>query len=706
MQKKIEAIINPRSIAIVGATNRVGSVGLAVFKNLLKAEFSGILYPVNPNTKAVQTVKAYPSLKDIPDEIDLAVIIVPSKMVAQVIEEAGQKDVKGVIVITAGFKEIGSLGQKLENELVSVANKYNMPMIGPNCLGIVNTSSDINMNASFAQKMPKSGNIAFISQSGAVCTTVLDYADGRDIGFSKFISFGNKADINEIDLLRYLKDDPETDVILMYIEDITHGREFLEIAREITWKANKPILAIKSGSSAEGAKAAASHTGSLAGSDNSYDAIFLQSGVQRVESINELFDYAIAFARQPIPKGKNVAIITNAGGPGIMATDAAVRFNLKLAAFSDKTKQYLKEHLPPTANINNPVDVIGDAGPERYKAAISAVLADDNVDSAVIILSPQAITNPMDIAPIIPDLIKNSGKTVLCSFMGSVDVAPAIKFLEQHNCVNYSFPEFAMRTMSGIFKYGDSLKSTKREIKTFDVDQNKVTQLIGTKLQNSSQVFLPQKEANEILAAYDFPLLNSLIVENESDIEEASKTVAFPVAMKICSPDIIHKFDAGGVILKIKTLEQAKKAFNTIIDNAKKFNPKANIKGVLMEEMAKSGVEVILGAIRDQKFGPVCMFGLGGTFVESIRDVTFRVAPMWESSAEKMIKTIKLYNVLKGVRGIKPSDIEAIKNCILRLSQLVSNHSEIAELDINPLIVYSEGEGCVVADSRILLKKE
>jgi len=351
MAKDIEFIMNPRSIAVVGATNRPGSVGLAVFRNILTAGFKGVLYPVNLKAKSVQSVKAYANLMDIPDEVDLAVVIVPAEIVPSILEEAGQKQVKAAIVITAGFKEVGGQGVELEQRLKEVSTRYGIRLVGPNCLGVINNDENVRMNASFATKMPKAGNIAFISQSGALCTAVLDYAEGRNIGFSKFVSFGNKADVNEVDLLRYLKADPSTNVILMYLEDITNGREFLEIAREITWQAHKPILAIKSGRSAEGARAAASHTGSLAGSDSAYDAIFHQSGILRVEGVDELFNRAIAFARQPIPKGNRIAIVTNAGGPGIMATDAAIRHNLKIAAFSEDTKQKLKQELPSTASI-------------------------------------------------------------------------------------------------------------------------------------------------------------------------------------------------------------------------------------------------------------------------------------------------------------------------------------------------------------------
>ncbi len=704
MIKNVESIMNPKSIAVVGATNRPGSVGLAVFRNILRAGFEGVLYPVNLKAKSVQSVKAYPRLADIPDEVDLAVIIVPAEVVCSVLEEAGQKQVKGAIVISAGFKEVGGRGIELENCVKEVVRKYGMCLVGPNCLGVINNNEHVRMNASFATKMPRAGNVAFISQSGALCTAVLDYAEGRDIGFSKFVSFGNKADVNEIDLLRYLKDDPDTDVILMYLEDITHGRAFLETAREITWQAHKPMLAVKSGISPEGARAAASHTGVLAGSDNAYDALFRQSGIMRVEGVDELFNIALAFAKQPIPKGNRIAIITNAGGPGIMATDAAVRHNLKIANLSDKTKQKLKNELPPTASIDNPVDVIGDATHERYEAAIRYILQDENVDGAIVILSPQAMTDILETAEIVPHVTKDTDKPVLCSFMGIVDVSEGIRYLEKHGIPNYAFPEAAVRSMASMAFYGGLLSLEMRQVRRVAADRETATVLIKKKLAHKKRYYMSEKEANEILQCYGFPVLKSILVKDISQVDDAVEEFIFPLAMKISSPDIVHKFDVGGVRLKIKTKKEARKAFEEIIENAKKVNPSAHIDGVIIERMAKRGVEVILGAVRDPKFGPICMFGLGGTLVESMKDVTFRLAPMWEISAEIMIRSIKAYGILKGARGAWPCDIDAIKDCILRLSQMVTEHPEIAELDINPLIVYPRGKGCVVADSRILLK--
>ena len=705
MPKSIEAIMAPKSVAVVGATNRIGSVGLAVFRNILDSGYQGVIYPVNPKARSIQGVKAYPSISEVPDEIELAVIIVPSHVVPDTLEEAADKGVKGAVIITAGFKEIGGEGVELENRVKEVANRRGIRVVGPNCLGIINTNPKVSMNASFARINPKRGNIAFVSQSGALCTAALDVAAGRGIGFSRFISFGNKADVSEVDYLRYLKDDPDTQVILLYLEDISNGREFIEVCREITWEAKKPILAIKSGSSAEGAAAAASHTGSMAGSDSAYDAIFMQSGVQRVESINELFNYALAFSYQPAPAGDRIAIVTNAGGPGIMATDAVVRHGLKLAKFTEETEELLKECLPSTANIKNPVDVIGDAKHDRYEYALRWVMQDPNVDGAIVILTPQAMTDILRTAQIVPKVAANCQKPILSCFMGLVDVSEGVKYLESNGVPNYTFPQAAVRAMASMVKFGNLQQLESRRVRRMAADRKAAAEIIADKLGDKDRALLTQVEANEILRCYGFPVLRNQLVTTREQAGIASEQIGFPLVMKISSKDILHKSDAGGVKLNIKDVEMAQKAYDEIMANAKAYKKDAVIDGILMERMAEPGNEVILGASRDPRFGPICMFGLGGMFVETIQDVAFRLAPMWEVSAEIMIKSIKSYKFLQGVRGNPPSDIEAIKDCLLRLSQLVDDHPQIAELDINPLLVYPEGQGCVVADSRIALVK-
>jgi acetyltransferase len=707
MKKNLDAIFNPLSIAVIGATNRFGSFGLTATRNLMNAGFGGTVYTVNPNRKVVQCNKAYPSVSDIPDVVDLAVIIVPAATVPGVLDDAGKKGVKGAIIISAGFKETGTTeGANLENQIKKARQKYGISIFGPNCLGVINTGADARLNASVATRMAQRGNIAFMSQSGTLCTAVLDYASERNIGFSKFIGFGNKADINEIDLLHFLKEDAETDVIVMYLEDISNGREFLDTARDVVWGAKKPILAVKSGHIEEKSTKDLTHTGALACSDDAYDALFRQSGIIRVEGVSELFHYAAAFSQQPIPKGERIAIITNAGGPGIMATDAVIRHGLKMAPLTKETEMKLRETLPATAATNNPVDVIGDATHERYGTAVRYTIQDENVDAAIVILSPQAMTDVLQTAAIIPRVVKEINKPVLCSFMGIVDVSPGVKYLQENGIPNYAFPEAAVRSLAAMFRFGNLLNLKNRQIKTIAADRSRAHNLIKENLTGKDQILMTENESDKILACYGFPLLNSALINDPCQLKEVCGNLGFPVAMKVASPDVSHKYDAGGVLLKIKNLEEAHTAYTEIMNNVKSYDESAKIKGVLIQKMAGKGVEVILGAYRDPKFGPMCMFGLGGAFVEALRDISFRLAPMWEVSAEQMIKSIKSYKILQGIRGNPAADTEAIKECILRLSQMITDHPEIAELDINPLLVYPRGEGCVAADCRIVLRKD
>ena len=705
MHRDLAPLIAPRSIAVVGASARPGTVGNDVMQNLVRGGYQGVVFPVNPKRQFVNAIKTYPRLLDIPDPVDMAIVIVPAAAVLQVVEEAAQKGVRGLVVISAGFKEIGPQGARLERRLVARTRKSGLSLVGPNCLGIINTDPAVSMNASFARRMPRQGNIAFISQSGALCSSVLDFAEERQFGFSKFISFGNKADVNEVHLLEYLQHDPQTDVILMYLEDITDGRRFMETARSITWDCRKPILAIKSGRSVEGARAASSHTGSLAGSDSAYNAIFLQSGVQRCETIAELFDYAAGFSSQPLPSGDRIAIVTNAGGPGIMATDAAIRHGLKLAQFSPETSRTLAESLPSNASLANPVDVIGDATHERYQAAIRAVLEDSNVDGVLLILTPQSVTEPTATAEILPRVARGSKKPVLCSFMGVGDVSEGVRYLQQHRVPNYPFPEDAVRTLASMVRFADLLRLPDREYAHFEADLAGARPIVEAALEGRDRYYMTQVEANRLLACYGLPVLFSRLCRSHEDVRVACEELREPWVMKIMSPDVVHKLDVGGVKLDLWHLPEALRAYDQILAGVQAANPQARIDGVLLEEMAPKGVEVIVGSNRDPKFGPMVMFGLGGVLVEVLQDVTFRISPMWRISAELMVRQIKAYRVLEGVRTMPPADVPAIVDCILRVSQMVDEIPQIQELDINPLIVHPRGEGCSVADSRILLAR-
>ncbi len=703
---KLDYVFKPTSVAIVGASTRSGTVGNDIFRNLLFNEFHGSVFPINPKASNVLGVHCYPDLVSVPAPIDLAVVIVPSLAVMEVVQQAIAKQIQAMVIISAGFKEVGGKGVELEQELQRTVRAAGIPLIGPNCLGVINTDPAVRMNAAFGRKMPGPGNLAFLSQSGALCTSVLDYAEERHMGFSKFISFGNKADVNEIDLLEYLANDPTTDVIAMYLEDISDGRRFIQTVRKIFWETHKPMLCLKSGRTPEGAKAVSSHTGSLAGSDSVYDALLVQSGVQRVDTIAELFDSAALYCTQPLPRGDRVAIVTNAGGPGIMATDAAVRFGLKLAELSPATQEKLKTSLPSTASLRNPIDVIGDARADRYRSAVRTVLEDDNVDMGMVILTPQSMTDIEDTAAVVPDAVRGIKKPVVCAFMGAKDVAAGVNILRKAGIPNYAFPEDAVRSLAAAERLVALHEIPRREMQVFDdLDVEQAKQIITAALAGQDQHYLTQAECRPLLECYRLPLLKSAVVHSPDEAAQVADSFGVPVVMKVMSSDIVHKFDAGGVLLNISGAEEAQAAYKKILQNVSRAVPNAQIQGVLIEEMARRGVEVILGASRDLRFGPLMMFGLGGTLVEVLKDVSFRLAPMWRISAERMVRQIRSFKVLDGFRGSAPSDISAIVETLLRLSEMVCNHPEISELDINPLIVHAEGQGCSVADSRVMLRR-
>ncbi len=699
-------IFSPSSIAVIGASAREGSIGRATFANILFSGFAGVVYPVNYHQKSILGVKAYPSVRDIPDEIDLAVIIIPARDVPIVMEECGIKGVKGAIIISAGFKEIGEKGRLLEMRVKEVADKYGISIIGPNCFGVMNTDPAVRLNATFGRQTPLSGNIAFISQSGAVGGAALEYCEAEEIGLSKFVSIGNKADVSENELLWYLRDDPLTKVILLYLEDLKDAKSFLTIAREITDKYQKPILAIKSGVTREGAKAASSHTGALAGSDEAFNAFFGQCGIIRVDSLQELFECAKAFSKQPVPKNKNVAIVSNAGGIAIMVTDAAVRQGLKLAELTDETKKKLKDLLPPTANISNPVDTIGDADEKRYGAALKIVLADENVSGVIACWTPALTAETIAIARTLAEVHKSSGfsKPLLGAILSLNGYKEVGQELEKASIPNYRFPENAARALGRICEYGEWLNRPRTEIKTFtDVKKDKVKEiLISSKAKKCEWLLEPV--AYSLLSAYHIPVAPFFFVQSLSEAEAAGERLGYPVVLKIVSPSIIHKFDVGGVILNIKNPEELKSAYSRLIANVHSLLPDAEIHGVLVQKMVSGGRETIIGMKEDRQFGAILLFGMGGTYVEVFKDVSFRIAPIRELSAQTMVQEILGYKILKGFRGEKPSDIEKIVEVLERLSQLVSDFDEFAEIDINPFVVFEEKKGGVALDARIRLK--
>jgi acetyltransferase len=702
-KKDLKALFEPKVIAVVGASRRTEAVGYAILKNLLQTGYKGKIYPVNPKAEDVLGVKCIATVAEIPEAIDMAIFIIPGAAVPAELEACAKKGARAAIVISAGFREIGGEGVNLEREIKRISDDYGIAVLGPNCLGLLNNDPNLALNASFAGTIPKNGNIAFISQSGALGCALLDYAQGTNVGFSKFVSLGNKVDVSEVEVLQYLKNDPNTDVIIMYLEDIGKGQEFIEVAREITGDIAKPkpILVVKSGRTAQGAKAASSHTGSLMGADEVYDAVFAQSGVMRMDSAEEMFDLAIVFANQPLMKGNRVAIVTNAGGPGIMATDACVRAGLQMAEMSPATVVKLKEKLPPTSNFTNPIDVIGDARSDRYEHALRCVIHDPNVDGVMVLLTPQAMTEAEATAKVIINVDKESDKTIVTCFMGHSDVEAGVKVLKEHMIPHCSFPENSARTLAAMNRYQQWLHRSRTGVKHYQVDRQAAEAVIGKALKDG-QKFLPINQSMDIFSSYKLPVIPWAFVRTAEDAWEQAVKIGFPVVMKVVSQQIIHKVDVGGVRLNLNSADDVQHAFKDIMAVGERL--KAKIDGVFMQRMAPKGREVILGMKRDPHFGPILMFGLGGIYVEALKDVTFRVAPIRELSAYDMLRNIRAFKLLEGVRGEPPADLEAIADCLKRLSQLSCDHPEIEEIDINPLMVYGEGKGAGVIDARIILK--
>ncbi len=699
--RDLTAFVRPSTIAVIGASRDPGKVGHAIFHNLLAGGFHGAVHPVNPTARAISGVRAYPSILDVPDPVDLAIVITPAPTVPGVLDECGQRGVRGVVVISGGFRELGEGGRKREEEVRARITRWGFALIGPNCLGVINTAPDVRLNATFAAQIPHAGNIAFISQSGALTAAALEYAWTKRIGFSKVFNLGNKADVTELDVLELLAADPATQVILLYVEELSEGRRFIETARVISGEPpSKPILVLKAGRTPAGARAVSSHTGSLAGSDLVYTAIFSQAGVLRVESIEELFDYADAFSKQPLPRGRRVAIVTNAGGPGILATDACVRQGLELSRLSEVTTAALRGGLPAEATVANPVDIIGDADDRRYDMAIGAVLADEAVDAAIVLVTRQATIDVEATAGAVVRRARESGKPVLASFVGALAVESGVARLEEGGIPHFPFPEAIARTLGAMATYTSWISRPRTGFRAFDdVDRDRARAVITA----AGSGFLSEPAALELLRAYRFPLLPWAVASSGREATEAASRLGFPVAMKILSPQIIHKVDVEGVSLNLTSRAKVAAAYEVMMEAVRRHEPRAEITGVLIQAMARRGHEVILGLSHDPQFGPVLLFGLGGIYVEVLKDVTFRLAPLREFSARRMVEETRTAAILRGVRGEPPSDIDALETCLLRLSQLAVECPEVVELDINPMFVYAEGQGAAVADVRVRL---
>jgi len=699
----LNSFFEPTSVAVIGASRDPSKLGHSVLKNLVEGGYvqRGAVYPINPQGGEIAGLQSYPSVLEVPGPIDLAVIVIPYKLVPQALRTCGEKGIRAAIVISAGFREAGMEGVERERELVDIAHQYQIRLIGPNCLGVIDTYTPL--NASFAAGTPPSGPMAFMSQSGALGTAVLDIALAGRLGLSKFVSLGNKADVSEIDLLQAWVGDQNTNVIMIYSEGMPNGQEFIRVAREITRQ--KPVIAIKSGVTQSGSRAVSSHTGSLAGSEQAYQAAFSQAGILRAESMQSLFDMALAIGYQPPLAGDRIAIITNAGGPGILATDALERAGLSMARFKVETIHSLEKFLPDAASAANPVDVLGDARADRYKIALETVAADPNADALLVVLTPQAMTEVEATAEAVGQLANQSDKPILACFMGEASVVKGIEILNRYNVPNYSFPERAAIALRAMADYRNIRNRPEPEYVHFDVDHQSVRNVIA-QVRSEGRASIGDFEARQILQAYGLRIPRSEIAETPESAVEIASQIGYPVVLKIASPDILHKTDVGGVKVGLSSAEDVRDAYELMVYRAQRYVPDARIWGCLVQEMVPAGgLEVLVGMNRDPQFGPLVTFGLGGIYVEILKDVTFRIAPFSKTEAADMLKEIRAHALLDGVRGKPAVDKAAIVDTLLRMGQLVQDFTEIAEFDINPLIVYPQGQGAVAIDMRLVLSK-
>jgi len=695
----LDFIFNPSSIAVIGASEDRKKVGHVIFRNLIEQGFKGKVYPVNVKRKEILGRKCYSSVKDIPDKIDLAIIAIPAKGVLPVIKDCADQGVKGVVVITAGFREIGGEGIQLEKEITKIVKEAKMKMVGPNCLGVINTFN--NMNATFAPNLPPSGRVSFFSQSGALGVALIDWAIENDFGFNKFVSLGNKADLNETDFLEYFGNDPDTDVILGYIEDIKDGKRFLEIAQKVA--KIKPVIIIKSGSTEAGARAASSHTGALAGSDRALTEAFKKAGIIRVNGIKELFEMAEIFKVKKLPKGNRLLVITNAGGPGIIAADTADRLGIRLDPMSKSSIEAIVDKLPPTASLYNPIDVIGDATSERYKVVLEQAIKDEVVDGICVILTPQAVTDTENVAKEIININKISEKPIFTCFIGGKKVKSAVKILKSQQIPCYSDPSVAINSYRKLIDFSIIKSKKEPEIPKIEIlpENKEKVKLILEVLENAGVTSIGDENTTEILSLYGFNFPKKALARTPEEAVEIAEKIGYPVVLKVSSPNILHKTDVGGVKLNLKNAEEVYNGFVDITLNVKRFMSSAYIKGVMVYEMVTDGKEVILGVSYDKTFGHMIMFGLGGIYVEVLKDVSFRITPVSKEEAYEMIEEIKGSKILEGVRGEPPYDKENIVDKILRLSQLVTDFPIIKEVDINPYVV--KHKGGIALDARMII---
>jgi len=698
----LRELFSPSSVAVIGASRREGSVGHTLFHNILSAEFTGVVYPVNRHWKSVGGVRCYPSVRELPERPDLAVVIVPAPDVARTVKELSDLGTKAAIIVSAGFRETGGEGALREAEVVRIARRTGMKLVGPNCFGAINTEPSVRLNATFSDVMPPTGNIAFISQSGALGHGILRYARSQGIGFTKFVSVGNRAGVNETDLLEAFGEDSATKVILLYLESLAEGRKFVEVSARVAQK--KPVLIVKSGRTPLGEEAVRSHTGNLAHahSDRLFDAVFDEAGVIRAGSIGELFQMAKVFTSSPLPSGPALAILTNSGGPGILAADAAFRASLTLPDLPRKLKARLASQLPPNSSIRNPLDLTAEAKPKSYASALRALLSEPSLDSVLLIATPTGETTGMAVARSVVETTRGHVKPVVTCLFGVRDMAEEVGLLESHGIPNFTFPEEAAFALAQLSRYSSIRARSSERPPIFPVDREGARRALEAARRKGLKA-LPESLVGDLLRAYGFRVPSSRVVRSEVEALAEVEQIGYPVVLKAISKDILHKSDVGGVALHIDGKDALIAAMVRMRRRLATTAPGATLEGFKIESEITGGSEFILGVKRDPDFGPVILFGLGGVFVEALEDVNFRSAPLNSGSVGRLIASVRGSRLLKGIRGEPPRDVAALEEAILRLSQLAMEQDLVKELDINPLMVLEKGKGAIAVDCRVIL---
>ncbi|GFK95054.1 hypothetical protein NNJEOMEG_02907 [Fundidesulfovibrio magnetotacticus] len=693
----LDALFSPKNVAVIGASRTPGKIGHTILKNMIEAGYAGELFPVNPNAESVLGLAAVKSVDDLPTPLDLAVLAVPRDQVPASLKALAKHHLRCAVVVSAGYRESGREGLKVEGEVARICRDHDIALIGPNCLGVLSTTDGI--NASFAPGFPRRGNIAFFSQSGALCAAILDWAIGESIGISKFVSLGNKAVVDETHMLYALSQDPETKVVLGYVENVEHGEAFLRMARKIS--RDKPVIMLKGGSTPAGAKAASAHTGSITGSDPAYEAAFRQTGILRAHTVSEMFDLAQAFSCQPLPQGPRLAVVTNAGGPAILAADAVGRSLLSMAALTPQTVDTLKADLPAAASVYNPVDMMASADPERLERTLSVVLDDPMADSVLVLVAPTAFTDPRAMAQAVVRAATGSHKPVLCCFMGKALMEDGARLLKESGFPCYPFPEQAVTCLEAMYRHGVRRSRPSPVMASVEGRKDLVRKAIK-EARALGMTDIPTEGAQAVLKAYDLPVARARLARTSDEALAAAAKLGYPVVCKVASPQIAHKADAGAVALNVRTPEELKAAFLEITGHVKVLRPDAHVSGCIIQEQAPAGMkEVVMGFKRDDNFGPLLHFGLAGVYVDVLGDVSHRLAPISMGDARQLVREIDAYMLLTGVRGEPPANIEALEDLAIRLSQLALDFPEIYEADLSPVLV--NNERAVIADARLML---